>query len=614
MKFRQIKDRRIIQIISVYAAIGWVFLQIVDQVVDRSIFPEIVYKVALTLVLSLSPGVLIIAWFHGAKGVQKIPVLEKWLISFVVILSIFCCFLVIRGYGLQNEDRNLENIASFEDPKRIAVLYFQPRGEVADVEYISNGITESLIDDLSSIPELHVISQNGAELFRNTELSMEEIGKSLDVGLLVNGTLQMSKQKVRLRLSIVEASTGRQLENTRMECSSQQVFDLMDSLSIMVSDFLRKTIGEEINQIKIRRRSTNLDAWNLVQEAGMIEKESLINASIELNDQSISNLLAVDSLYAKAQHIDSRWPVPDTKRGWLAYKMSRLFANDLINAAKYITIGHTHADHALEMDPENPSALELKATLLYWSWLLNLAEDREGAFQQAEALFNQSISKNPKQASAFNSLSHLYLNKGWIAEAKQAARTAYSIDHYLTDVDRTLWRLFSISYDMGDTQETKRWCKEGLDRFPENHMFHKGFIMVQTMPEMEPNVSEAWAHLDQYVELSPTLDTLYNAKTGLQFMAMVLSRANLLDSARRVSFRGKASVDLDPHRDITFLESIVHLWMGDIDEAIRLMGLFFSANPGLAEGYRDPYLNRQLYWYQDGFYGQARFEALIGIR
>lgn len=77
MKFSQIRDRKVIQIISTYAAVSWVILQIIDQVVNRSIMPELVYKISLTLVLALSPGVLIFAWFHGAKGAQKAPPVEK---------------------------------------------------------------------------------------------------------------------------------------------------------------------------------------------------------------------------------------------------------------------------------------------------------------------------------------------------------------------------------------------------------------------------------------------------------------------------------------------------------------------------------------------------------
>lgn len=614
MKFYQIKDRRIVQIISAYAAIGWIILQIVDQVVDRSVLPEIVYRVSLAFVLSISPGVLIIAWFHGAKGVQKIPALEKWLVSVVILFSFFCCFLVLRADVQRNEYRGTQALTAYEDLKRIAVLYFEPRSDTKDAELISNGLTESLIDDLSSIPELHVISQNGSRLYQYSEKSLQEIGKSLNAGLLVNGSVQLSNEKVRLRLSLVETSTGRQVESSRIECSSLQIFSLIDSISITVSNFLRQKIGEELNQVRVSRRIGDLEAWNLVQEAGIIEKRSLLNASEESNNFVINNYLVADSLYSMAGQIDQQWPVPSVKRGWLAYRQARKFTADMTQSEYWINIGLGHVDHALELDPRLSDALELKATLLYWSWLLGLSEDPETTFQQAEQLFNESIKQNPKQASALNSLSHLYLNKGWNAEAKHAAETAYSIDHYLTDVDRTLWRLLSISYDLGDAQETKRWCKEGLRKFPDDFRFHKGMIMINTMPGIETNTDEAWAHFEKARQSFPAYDSLYETKACMQLMAMVLTRANLIDSARNVSIRGKASIEEDPGREIAFLESIVRLWMDEKNEAIRLLGLYFSTNPGLAEGYRQAYENQDLFWYQSGLYNEPRFEALIGSR
>lgn len=614
MNFSQIRDRKVIQIISTYAAVSWVVLQIIDQVVNRSILPELVYKISLTFVLALSPGVLIFAWFHGAKGAQKAPPVEKWLLSTVVLFSFVACFFVVRGHvrGLRGEV--IEEITELEDPRRIAVLYFDARGDVGDAKIISNGVTEALIDDLSSIPELHIISQNGSELFRDSEKDLEEIGKFLKVGLLVNGSVHLSNEKVRIRLSLVEAATGRQIESTRIEQASFQLFDLIDVISNSVSNLLRKNIGEELNMLEIKRKTSDPDAWKLVQEASLIEKQAVKTASGENNDLLVYHCQVADSLLSLAQELDEQWPVPTIRRGWLAYRIAAVFHTDRVQVNNFVTRGMRFADKALDLAPENPDALELKATLLYYAWLLNIIEDRDMAFHEAEELFNQAIKNNPRQASALNSLSHLYLNKGWIPEAKQAAVTAYSIDPYLSEADRTLWRLTTISYDMGDTYETKRWSQEGVRRFPENYKFQKGMLLLNTMPGMVPDIDASWNHYRRCLELCPKYDSVLIAKNCLQIMAMILAKSGMIDSARVVSVRGKASAELDPMRDIAFYESIVHLWMDDPDEAIRLMGIYFSANPGVAEDYKEAYLTNDLYWYQQGLYHQDRFEALIGIR
>jgi tetratricopeptide (TPR) repeat protein len=395
--------------------------------------------------------------------------------------------------------------------------------------------------------------------------------------------------------------------------SVMQIFDLIDEIAFEVSSLLRKNIGKEISQLGISRGTTSDDAWKLLQRASLFEKQFISNTHKDRIEMTKRDFEIVDSLYSLVEQNDEQWVEPIIRRGWLAYRQSRLFNGETLLAEHLLQEGLKHADKALDLEPKNPDALELKATLLYWSWLSNYAENRAAVFNEAEQLFNESIKYNPKQASALNSLSHLYLNKGWASEAKQAAQTAYSIDPYLMNIERTIWRLLTISFDMGNTQETKRWCKEGLQRFPNYFRFHEGMIMLNTMPGVEPNIDETWKSYQSFIEVCPANDSSYYSKYCLQLVAMALAKANLHDSARVVSLKGKASIEEDPSRDVTFLESIVHLWIDDIDEAIRLIGLFFSANPGLAEGYQDPYRNKDLFWYQSGFYENPRFEALIGL-
>ena len=67
----QIKQRRITQVVLTYLAGGWMFLAVVDQVVDREVLPVVVYQVALTLYLFGITWALILGWYHGEKGNQQ---------------------------------------------------------------------------------------------------------------------------------------------------------------------------------------------------------------------------------------------------------------------------------------------------------------------------------------------------------------------------------------------------------------------------------------------------------------------------------------------------------------------------------------------------------------
>ena len=95
---------------------------------------------------------------------------------------------------------------------------------------------------------------------------------------------------------------------------------------------------------------------------------------------------------------------------------------------------------ALTLQPGDPDALELRGTLKYLRWLLNLAPDpaeAAGLMTDAEKDLRAAVAANPEQASAWNTLSHLLINKLETAEAKLAALRAYDADPYLTNANLT---------------------------------------------------------------------------------------------------------------------------------------------------------------------------------
>src|SRR5690606_5880251 len=153
------------------------------------------------------------------------------------------------------------------------------------------------------------------------------------------------------------------------------------------------------------------------------------------------------------------------ERGWLSYRHARL--RGPVDGSEYprlLGAGNAHAARALTLAPNDPNALELRATLRYFSWLIGLAPDAATAarlFADAEADFVASIKANPMQASAHNTYSHLLLAKSKTSDAKLAAQSAYESDPYLTDVDRTLWRLYTASLDLGSPSEAEKWCATG---------------------------------------------------------------------------------------------------------------------------------------------------------
>jgi TolB-like protein len=609
--FKDLRERRVLQFLVTYVAVGWIALEAVGLLVEQAVLPGWIFRVAFTLFLCGIPGALIVTWFHGAKGDQVAPPVEKWLLGIVGVFAIGASAWVGRASMEPAVDAPVE-LTDTEDPRRVAVLYFGTQGGGEDAEFLAAGLTESLIDELSTVDSLSVVSRNGSQIYRDPPRpALDSIGRALEVGTLVDGTVAVAGDRVRVTVNMINAEDGTQFENTRFERPRAQIFDLQDTLSLQVADFLRQRIGIELDRVVLRRGTDSPEAWELLQRAAVTADRTAEYLGHGDVDAASRALEEAEGVLAQAEAADPSWVEPVTRRGWLAYRQSRLGGLDRTGYDQWTTIGLEHADRALAMAPEDRSALELKGTLLYWRYLLNLIPDElesDEAFHTAEDLFRAAGTP-----SAQASLSHLLLNRGENELAYAAARNSYAADPFLENANLTLWRLASTQWTMGDERQTERWCDEGLRRFPEDYRFHQCQLMLFGMEGVPADVPAAWQHLRDFVEFSPPQLQEVNERQGMQYMAMALVRAQLPDSARAVMVQGRTSAEVDPTREIARLESIPRSWLGDWEEVTRLMGLYLSANPLQVDGYRTSLAENAVPWYHEALQDRADFRSLLGL-
>ncbi len=300
----------------------------------------------------------------------------------------------------------------------------------------------------------------------------DSIGRALKVGTLVDGTVAVSDDRIRVNVTFLDASTGDQFGRTLVERPRAELFELQEDLAHEVAVFLRGVLGEEIELIERRSGADNVEAWEWVQRARAASDQADALSDAGNPSAAWSALGDADSLLVLAEESAPEWVDPTVMRGWLAYQRSRWAGSmDQMQADLWIDEGLNHAAIALQLEPGNPDALELRGTLQYWKWLLDLEPDPVAAdrlFEKAETDLRQAIAMDQEQAGAWAILSHLLLNKAETAEAKMAASRAYQADAYLRSADAILWRLYTTSYDLEDQTDAAHWCAELGRRFPNN--------------------------------------------------------------------------------------------------------------------------------------------------
>jgi eukaryotic-like serine/threonine-protein kinase len=501
-------------------------------------------------------------------------------------------------------------LASRLGDNRIAVLYFEDSGGGDSLGYLADGLTEGLIRELSRVQTLDVISAGGVAPYRGTTVSRDSIARALRAGSLVTGSVERVGGQLRVTVRLVDGESGAELQRATRELPAGDILAVQDTLSQQVARQIRAALGQEIQLRQQRRRASTDRAWTMVQHAAR-RREAAESAAVRGDDAAVQREFgSADSLLAVAATLDPSWPEPTIGRAAVAYRRSRLAADDQVAASKWIEAGMRHVGQALEAAPQDPDALELRGNLRYWRWLLSLAPDPAEArilLASAKEDLETAVKVAPSQAGAWATLSHLYYQTGDLVDVKLAAQRAFEEDAYLGNADVVLARLFYVSYDLGQFTDATHYCEEGQRRFPTNSKFVECQLYLLTSRGRDPDVALAWKLADSAVRLAPEQEREYQRLNGQMMVAATLARANLPDSARRLVQRSRGNSEIDPTRDLIYAAAFVNTLLGDTTAAIEALKTYLVANPEKrASLAQDPS------WWFRPLENSPRFRDLVG--
>ncbi|HEU5262790.1 MAG TPA: protein kinase [Gemmatimonadales bacterium] len=496
------------------------------------------------------------------------------------------------------------------DPRSVAVLYFRDLSPGQQLGFLADGITEALIDQLGQVGALQVTSRSGVRPYKGADLSPDSVGRALNVGTLVEGTVAQSDGRLRVSVSLVNATTGTQVGSKTLERPRTEIFQLQDELASEVAVFLRQRMGEAIQLQEGKEETRNAEAWELVQQAKQLRKDVTLLLAAGDTAAAGRQLARADTLLSRAAALDGKWARPVIERGWVAHQRLDLVGTfDKEYYSRWIERGLGYAEEGLKLKAGDADALELRGTLRYYQWAFHLVGSPAASalVADAEGDLRGAVEANPDQAAAWALLSHLLMRKSQPAEAKLAALHAYEADPYLANASSVLWRLYSSSLDLEDGVEAARWCDEGYRRFPREPEFTECQITQHALPGRRPDAPRMWRLLDENVKRYPPNAREYRRRRGEMLVAMTLVRAGLPDSARRVALRARADATIDPSRDLVYIEAMLRNMLGDRDEALSLVGTYLATNPQD----RATMAKDETWWWR-GLRDDPRFQRLVG--
>jgi eukaryotic-like serine/threonine-protein kinase len=535
---------------------------------------------------------------------------KSYIITAAVVVPVLAV-MAFAGFKMLGKKTAASRIGTDSDPNHIAVLYFDDQSEGGKRRFLADGLTEALIDELSAVKPLKVVSRNGVAPFKGKNVPIDSIQRALKIGTLVTGKVAQSGDRLRVTVSLVDAATGDNVGDPKVvEATRTDLFKLQDSVAKEVSRGLRKRLGTEIDNLVNRPGTSNEQAWEALQRA----KQTLAGVDAILSTDglkpAIDRLSEADSSLAAVEAMDKKWVAPIVLRGFIAFRKMQLLGNtDPTQIPKWLDVAGADADRAIALSPQNADALELRGTIRYFRWGYNQSADPSASMKlinDSEADFRAAVTANPLQATAWNGLSYVLNAKVQFAKAKLAAQTAYESDPYLKDIDKTIWRLIQNSFALGDRTETEKWCTLGRQRVPNNYRFTQCRLYLFELPGPKPNVDSLWRVYREFVDQSPANVKKFNTLKGGMLVALALARAGLADSARAVIGRSRGDSQIDPASELIYYEAQARAQLGDKDDVIRLLTRFFATSPQLR-----PFAKDDDSWFWDSVRDDPRYKALV---
>ncbi len=316
----------------------------------------------------------------------------------------------------------------------IAVLAFRNLSDDSANEYFSDGISEELLTLLAKVPQLQVAAHTSSFAYKGQNVGVEKIGKELHVAYVLEGSVRKAGNRVRITAQLIQTVDGFHVWSESWDRTLNNVFAIQDEIAAgVVANLKIKLLGEvpTAREVKPEAFALYLQARHVVRQG----TASAWNQAIELYRQS----LGIDPDYAAAwdglaaiyiQQIG--WGLRSSNEGCklVSDAARKALAIDPDFAKAYTRLswvamvsGQSQQDaiqpcaRALDIDGTDPDILGYAAALA-----INL-----GHLDQAIAVREYLVRRDPVNAMAHRILGNCYLWRGYLNEALTSFRTVLTL-------------------------------------------------------------------------------------------------------------------------------------------------------------------------------------------
>ncbi len=419
-------------------------------------------------------------------------------------------------------------------PASAAVLPFVDLSPAKDQDYFSDGLTEELITTLSQVEGLRVAARTSSFQFKGGSADVREVGRRLDVGAVLEGSVRKSGNRMRIAAQLVSAADGYQLWSQAYDRELTDVFAVQEEIARAIVAALRVKLGIAEGAALSSAPTKDLEAYDLYLK-GRFAWNQRTAAAITEAVNYLEQAVARDSGFARA---------------WAALADAYILQVPYAGVSREETWpkARTAAQRALALDStlaEAHTALAYGSMIYGWDWVA------------AEASFRRAIAANPNYATAHHWYADFLAGRGRFEESAREMERAHALDPLSRIIGTELGWVYYLMHRNDEAEAQVRRTVALDPNYPHGSMV-LGLVFIA-----KGRYAEAIQALQRGIELGGDYD--------IQYAALIFAHASAGDRATALKLLDEVIERSKRGEFGPFTLAIAYSGLGEIDRGIAAL-------------------------------------------
>jgi TolB-like protein/Tfp pilus assembly protein PilF len=437
--FEEVKRRKVYRVAAAYIIAAGGIIQLASATFPAWELPNWSLRLVILLLLVGFPIALILAWAFDvtAQGIRATPDTTaprtRRRRNIIMLIATGVIISAATGFFL------LPRVAAHKVDRSIAVLPFENLSDEKENAYFADGIQDDVLTNLSKIGDLRVISRTSVMQYRGRPTNVRDIGKTLAVSNILEGSVRRSGNRVRVNVQLIDANTDEHVWANDYDRDVTDVFAIQSDLAREIANALQAKLSPAEKTQMTRKPTENGEAYLAFVQAH--------DLSCEVED--FEKLKQSEQLYQRAIELDPNFALAIARYS----QLESWIARDIDRAPDRREKARTLAERALELQPDLPEAHLARGYSYYWGdnnygaalkefeiaqhGLPNEAEvylaigaiqRRQGKWAESTANMEKAVTLNPKDWWSLQNLTHNYTMLRDFTKANQTIDRALALN------------------------------------------------------------------------------------------------------------------------------------------------------------------------------------------